>query len=157
LTPFLLNLVLALVYVLLTGDASFFGAAVGFVVGFVIIVALSWPFGQRAYTAKLARLARFTAYFLRILVVANLEVAREIVTPGYSMKPRILRYSVAGLTPTQTTVLANAITLTPGTLTADLSPDSRYLYIHAMYAQDRDAAIAQLDELKERVLREVFG
>ncbi len=155
-TMFLLNLILTLVYLLLAGEASFINALLGFVIGLAILTLINLPFGKKAYITKLFHLARFALYFLRILVQANLEVAKEIVTPGYHMTPRILRYPVDDLSDVQTTVLANAITLTPGTLTADLSDDGSALYIHAMYAQDEQNAIAALDELKHRIMTEVF-
>ena len=94
---------------------------------------------------------------MTILVKANLEVAWEIITPGFGMEPRILRYSVAGLSDVEVTTLANAITLTPGTLSADLSEDGETLFIHAMYARDRDQALAAVDQLRHWLLREVFN
>ena len=73
------------------------------------------------------------------------------------MHPRIIRYPVTGLSHTQMTTLASAITLTPGTLSADVDEAGQTLYIHCMYAHDRDAAVADLDELRDRLMREVFG
>jgi multicomponent Na+:H+ antiporter subunit E len=102
-------------------------------------------------------LLSFTIYFLRILVIANLQVAREILTPGFQMSPRLLRYDVSDLTDVQTTFLANTITLTPGTLSVDVSEEADFLYVHCMYARDRDSILAELDELKDRILKEVFG
>ncbi len=153
---FLLNLSLAFVYVLLTGDASFFNSLIGFAIAFIILTMMGWSFGYRSYPQKVFKLVSFVAYFIRILIQANLGVAKEIITPGHQMTPRIIRYDTDGLTPVQTTFLANAITLTPGTLTADISADGRWLYLHAMYAQDRETAIAEIDELRNRIMREVF-
>ena len=64
---------------------------------------------------------------------------------------------MAGLTDVEVTTLANAITLTPGTLSADLSPDGETLFIHAMYAEDTDEALAAVDQLRYALLREVFN
>ncbi|MCG8401158.1 MAG: Na+/H+ antiporter subunit E, partial [Firmicutes bacterium] len=113
--------------------------------------------GESSYFRKGWRLGSFLVFFITILIKANLEVAWEIITPGYHMQPRIIRYSVEGLTLVQITVLANLITLTPGTLSADVDDDGSHLYIHAMYAGDREAAVAELDRLKHRMMREVFG
>ena len=84
-------------------------------------------------------------------------MAWEIVTPGLRMTPRIIRYDVADLTPVEVTTLANAITLTPGTLTMDVDERGDTLYIHCMYADDRDAAVAELDDLRRRLMEGVFG
>ena len=154
---FLLNLFLAMVYVALTDDITFMNFALGFVLGIIVLSLYSRSIGAESYGGMYIRLTRFALYFLRILVVANLQVAWEIITPKFHMTPRIIRYPVKGMTPVQLTTLANAITLTPGTLTADVDDAGEYLYIHCMYARDRDATMRELDELKDRLMREVFG
>lgn len=154
---FLLTLVLGAAYVVLTQDTSLLNMAIALVIGHVIAGLVARTMGQPGYISRGVRLIRFVLYFLYILSKANLQVAWEIITPGYQMTPRIIRYPVDGLTDAQVTTLANAITLTPGTLSADIDEDRRVLYIHCMYAEDRDAAIADLDELRDRLLREVFG
>lgn len=154
---FLLNLFLALVYVALTDDVSVLNFVVGFLLGYLVLTMYSRAAGYESYGFKLYRLARFAAYFLWILIKANLQVTWEIITPKLHMSPRIIRYPVADLTDVQVTTLANAITLTPGTLSADVDEAGRVLYIHCMYGRDRAAAVRDLDELKHRLMREVFG
>ena len=153
---FLLNLFLTVVYLALAGEVTFLSAVAGFVIGALILTMVGYAEGRGGYPRRVWGLIRFACYFVYILVKANLQVAREIVTPGFTMKPRILRYPVDGLTPVEITTLASAITLTPGTLSADINEAGTTLYIHAMYAEDRAAAIAELDELRCRLLREVF-
>lgn len=154
---FLLNLALATVFVALTGSVTFFDFVVGFIIGLGIVSLLSNASGDGGYVGRIWGLMKFFMYFMYILVKANLEVAWEIITPGFGMEPRILSYSVAGLTDVEVTTLANAITLTPGTLSADLSDDGDTLFIHAMYARDRDQALAAVDQLRHWLLREVFN
>ncbi|MEM6756150.1 MAG: Na+/H+ antiporter subunit E [Planctomycetota bacterium] len=159
---FMLNLFLAVMYVMLSGSVSFLSLLTGFVIGMLIVTLLGRAGvlgprrGTRTYLGRAWGVVKFGAYFLYILVKANLGVAWEILTPGFSMSPRIVRYPVESLSDVQTTVLANAITLTPGTLSADISDDGSTLYVHCMYAADRDAAVADLDELRCWLLREVF-
>ncbi len=152
---FLLNLFLAALYVAMQGSVTLLDAIAGLVIGGLITGLLARATGG-GYFARLWALIRFTGYFHYILVKANLQVAWEIVTPGFTMTPRIIRYDVAGLTPGQLTALANAITLTPGTLSADVSESGDTLYIHCMYAADRGAAVAEIDALRERLMREVY-
>ncbi len=153
----LLNLFLALVYVSLTGQFSEMNFLIGFVLGYLVVTLYCRATGVPSYPRKYFRLFIFLVYFLRILTIANLQVAWEIITPGYHMSPRIIRYPVHDLTPVQITTLANAISLTPGTLTVDVDDDGTYLYVHAMYGEDRKQTIASLDELKERLIEEVFS
>ncbi|MFG0328532.1 MAG: Na+/H+ antiporter subunit E [Phycisphaerales bacterium] len=155
---FLLNCVLALVYVALAGEFNSFNIVAGFVIGFVVL----WMYGLPrpegpVYNRRLFAMFRFVVYFVRILIRANLEIAWEIITPGLSQTPRIIRYEVSDLNEVQTTTLANLITLTPGTLVVDISDDGDWLYVHCMYADDPKAAVASLDELASRMRTEVFG
>ncbi len=154
---FLLNLLLAGLYLALTDEVTFFNLLIGFAIGFVIMMVASRARGGTGYGRRMWGLVRFVGYFLFILTKANLQVTWEIITPGFRMHPRIIRYPVSGLTPTQVTMLASAITLTPGTLTADIDEAGDTLYIHCMYARDRDSAVRDLDELRDRLMREVFG
>lgn len=153
---FMLNLLLAVVYVALLGEVAFFDFAIGFVIGFVIVSLINRTRDSVSYPGRCLALLRFAGYFLVILTKANLQVAWEIITPGFTFKPRIVRYPVDDLNDIEITTLANAITLTPGTLSADVDDEGKNLYIHCMYAGDRDAAIAELDALRHRLLREVF-
>ena len=153
---FLLNLFLMVVYVALAGEVTFLSMLAGFIIGLLIVTLIGQATGRGGYLKRIWGALRFILYFITILVKANLGVAKEILTPGFSMSPRIIRYPVDGLSDVETTTLANAITLTPGTLSADISDDGQTLYIHCMYAQNREDAVAELDELKVWLLREVF-
>lgn len=154
---FLLNLFLATLYMALIGSVSTLNLIFGLLIGFAITVLVSKLTGEGSYLNRITRLFSFGFYFIKILVVANLQVAWEVLTPTHHMQPRIIRYDVRGLSPVQVTTLANAITLTPGTLTADINDEAGCLYIHAMYAGDRDEAIAEIDVLRDRIMKEVFS
>ncbi len=153
----LLNLFLAVIYMALTGDNSVLGFVVAFVIGFGILWIFGRKTGREQYPMRIARIFGFSLYFIKILIKASLEVMWEIITPGFRMTPRIIRYPIDGLTPTQVTTLANAITLTPGTLTVDINEESHFLYIHCMYAREREDAVAAINELRDKMLKGVFG
>lgn len=153
---FLLNLFLAIVYVALTSEVTAWNFVIGFALGYLVLSLFARAMGQASYAGKIFRLLSFLGYFLVKLVKSNIEVAWEILTPRYTMTPRIIRYPVDDLTPGQLTTLANAISLTPGTLTTDVDDEGQYLYVHCMYAEDRAALIADIDELKRRMMEEVF-
>jgi len=154
---FLLNVALTMMWMLLTQSATFLNGVLGFIVSALVLTLAARASGQGGYLGRIINLFHFAGYFLYILTKANLDVAWEIITPGFHMKPRIIRYDVRGLTAIQVTTLANAITLTPGTLSADVDEEGNTLYIHAMYAQQRGDAIAELDKLKHKLLWLVFA
>jgi multicomponent Na+:H+ antiporter subunit E len=153
---FLLNLFLAVVYIVLTDNLSAINILTGFLIGALAVTIYARATGRARYIGKIGRLLRFLTFFLYILTKANLQVAWEIITPGFTMTPRIIRYPVGDLSAVQMTTLANAITLTPGTLTVDVDEPGNYLDIHCMYGADRDATVADIDELKRRLVEEVF-
>lgn len=155
-TPFLFNIALTLLWMMLNRDTSLLNGILGFALGAIIVEMGLRASGKGMYISRLWSFVWFAGYFLYILVKANLDVAWEIITPGYTMKPRMIRYSVKGLTPIQVTTLANAITLTPGTLSADINDEDDMLYIHAMYAEKKSDAIKDLDELRDKLLKLVF-
>jgi multicomponent Na+:H+ antiporter subunit E len=158
LAMFLLNVLLAIIWAMLTGAVHIGTLLVGFLIGYAIlgVVGPALGFGSSDYGRKAYRWVGFGFYFLRILIEANVQVAWELITPGYQMTPRILRIPVDDMTELQTTFFANTITLTPGTLSIDLSRDRRWLYVHSMYAADRASAERDLLRLKERVLEGLF-
>ncbi|MEW5931251.1 MAG: Na+/H+ antiporter subunit E [Gemmatimonadota bacterium] len=131
-----LNLLLALVWTFLLGDLSFAGLATGFVVGFGAIT-LSRPLlGSRRYVRAVLGTVRLLAGFTRELVLANLHLARDILRPTPPFRPGFVRYDARDLGPRETVLLANLVSLTPGTVTVDVDDAGDTLYLHTLYAGD---------------------
>ncbi|PKV75610.1 Na+/H+ antiporter subunit E [Pontibacter ramchanderi] len=104
----------------------------------MFVLWLTTPFYHRTYFHKLPRALNFIAYFLKELVVANLRVAYDILTPNYRMKPAVVAVPLSVTTDLEITLLANIITLTPGSLMIDISADRKLLYMHTLYVKDND-------------------
>ncbi|HVM27351.1 MAG TPA: Na+/H+ antiporter subunit E [Mycobacteriales bacterium] len=101
------------------------------------------------------RTVRFTGYFLRALAVANAQVVWDVVTPRSRLQPGVVALPLRCRTDAEVALLANLVTLTPGTLTLAISREPAVLYVHGMYAGDREAFRAQLAEMETRMLRAV--
>ncbi len=155
-TLFLLNIMLAVLWCFTWGSFNFYTLAMGFGLGYFLLGIYSRVTAIEGYGRKARDLVHFTLYFIRVLFVANLQIAYEIITPKLGVTPRIVRFDVTGLTPVQRTILVNSINLTPGTLVVDISPNRRTFYVHCMYAQDYEETIRQLTALKQRLVSEVF-
>lgn len=153
---FLLNVLLAVLWCFTWGSFDFYTLATGFTLAYLLLGLYSRGTAMEGYGRKVSDLLKFGAYFVRIVLVANLQIAFEILTPGLRVAPRIVRFDVGGLTPFQRTILVNAINLTPGTLVVDIAPDRQAFYVHCMYARDRQHAIDQLTDLKRRLEAQVF-
>ena len=152
----MLNVLLALAWAAVTGEMTAINLIAGFAVGYVVLWLLSRVAGGSGYFAKVGQIIGFALYFLWELIVATLRVAADIVTPQHLMKPAILAIPIEGRSPAEITLLANVITLTPGTLSLDVSPDGQSLYVHVMYASDAEKARREIQEGFGRRVHEVF-
>jgi multicomponent K+:H+ antiporter subunit E len=101
--------------------------------------------------------ARLLARVLGDIVLANLEVARRILGPEDALTPRFVWVPLDIEHPWGIATLAGIITLTPGTVSSDLSADRRYLLVHALNVDDPDALVAGIKARYERPLMEVFA
>ncbi|MBI2090928.1 MAG: Na+/H+ antiporter subunit E, partial [Deltaproteobacteria bacterium] len=124
----------------------------GFCLGYVALLLARGVFGPSAYFVTMQRAVSFLGFFLKEVFIANLRVAHDVLTPPFYMRPRVLALPLDALTDIEITLLANLISLTPGTLSLDVSSDQRVLYVHAMYAVDAEAARREMKEGLERRL-----
>ena len=99
----------------------------------------------------------FLLFYVKEVLVSNLRVAHDVLTPKHHMRPGIIALDVADMTDAQVAVMANFITMTPGTLGISVSEDHEKLYIHAMYVDDSSEELAakMLNDYGKRVKRVV--
>ena len=155
---FLWNLLLALSWTVSTGQFTVPNFLVGLVLGYFILLFAQRALGPSPYFAKVPQVARFAMFYLGQMILANIRVAYDIVTPKHYMRPGVISVPLDAQTDAEITLLANLITLTPGTLSLDLSADRRVLYVHAMYIDNGDVneARRQIKEGLERRVLEVL-
>jgi multicomponent Na+:H+ antiporter subunit E len=82
--------------------------------------------------------------FIKELILSALRVAWLAVQPRIAIRPAIVAYPLTVTTDAQITLLANMITLTPGTLSVDVSDDRKWLYVHAIDIESREALIGSI-------------
>lgn len=153
-TMFLINVLMAILWMFLWGSFDIYTLLAGMLLGYFTLGLFSRTISDDRYGGRVWRLMRFFVYFVRILVKANWDVAKVVLKPGFNEQCRIIRYPIAGLTDLEITSLANAITLTPGTLSIDVSNDKDWLYIHCMIGHDKQAVIKDIDDLRNHVLED---
>lgn len=93
--------------------------------------------------------------FLWDLCVSSVQVARAVLGPREEAQPRLVTIPLRVTTDLQITLVANFISLTPGTLSIDVSPDRRTLLVHDLLAGGSSEATrtATRDGIERRVLR----
>jgi multicomponent Na+:H+ antiporter subunit E len=155
-TRFLSNLLLSFIWLAVTGTFTFENFVFGFVLSFVLMWLITTDRREEKYFNRVPKLISFIFFFLYELVKANIQVAYDVITPRYYMKPGIIRIPLEAKSDLEITLLANLITLTPGTLSLDVSDDRKVLYVHAMYINDRDKFIEDIKNGFERRLLDIL-
>ncbi len=154
---FLWNILLAVNWALLTGEFNLENLVAGFVIGFLLLWILRQSFGRTDYFPKVRNAITFSFHFVRELLMANLSVARTVLfEPLDKINPAFLAIPLEAKTDAEIAVLANLITLTPGTLSLDVSTDRSVLYIHTLDVEDVDALRVEIKRSLERGLLEVM-
>ena len=154
--PFL-SLTLAMVWVALVNEVSAGSLALGAVLGILLPIATSpfWP--DRPRVTRPAKALRYLAIVLWDIVVANIQVARLILfVPNDRLRSRFVVIPLELHAPEAITVLAGTITMTPGTVSAELSADGRALLVHGLDVPDPDALVAEIKTRYEARLLEIF-
>ncbi len=154
--PFLFNILLAIAWMMLVGEITAGTFTAGMVVAYLILWFSRSAWGESRYFSKIPLVIMFVLYFLKELLIANLKVAFDIVTPKDYMEPGVIAVPLDVETDIEITLFANFVTLTPGTLSIDVSPDRKTLYVHALYVKDAEQFRNELKNGLEKRLIEVM-
>jgi multicomponent Na+:H+ antiporter subunit E len=100
---------------------------------------------------------RYLGVFLWELLLANMNVARIVFSPKISIHPGIVKVKTRLKTPTGRLVLANSITLTPGTLVVDIDEDALYVHWIDVTAEDPEEATRRIAAKFEKYLEVIYG
>jgi multicomponent K+:H+ antiporter subunit E len=152
------SLMLLIVWLMLNSSISLGHILLGTVVA-IVIPMLCAPL--RVPQPRIKRPLKVFTYLLVVLkdiVIANLEVAVLVLGPMHKIKPGFVAVplDLAGTFPI--TVLASTVTMTPGTVSAEVSKDNKWLYVHVLSMPENEQEV--IDLIKHRYesrLKEIFG
>ena len=153
----LLTLLLVAVWQMLVNYVSLGTLVFGLILGILIplLTAPYWP--DRPRLKNPAMIVEFILIVLWDIVVANVSVAKIILFKrNDDMRPTWITVPLDLRSPEAITVLAGTITMTPGTVSADVAADGRSLLVHCLDAADPDAVRDDIKQRYERRLREIF-
>jgi multicomponent K+:H+ antiporter subunit E len=154
--PFL-TLILALVWMVLQNDFSAGMVVFGLILGIVIprITSVWWPDTPQGF--RMGKMILYSGVVIWDIVVANIQVAWIVLTvPNSKLKPAWIVVPLELKQPEAITVLAGTITLTPGTVSADLSDEGHSLLVHVLHTDDPDGVRDDIKSRYERRLLEIF-
>ncbi len=123
-------------------------------IGWYIICWLISYFYSKSHFYKVPKIVGLIFYFIKELMRASVKVAYDIITPKDYMKPGLVVIPLDAKTDLEITLLANLITLTPGTLSIDISSDKKKLLIHEVYVSDEDT---EADTIKQGFERRILS
>jgi len=154
--PFL-TILLAVVWTLLQNDVSAGMVVFGVILGIIIplITAAWWP--DRPHGFRMGKMISYAIMVLWDILVANIQVAKIVLfVPNAKLTPAWIVIPLDLKQPEAITVLAGTITLTPGTVSADLSDEGHSLLVHTLHTDDPDGEVETIKTRYEARLKEIF-
>jgi len=104
---------------------------------------------------KIFRILAFILFYIKEVIIANVRIAYDILSPRYKIKPGVLAIPLDVETDFEILSINNLLTMTPGTLSLDISTDRRVIYVHAMYVDDPEQLRKEIKAGLEKKLMEV--
>ena len=153
---FLLNIFLALGFSAVLGQLNLSGFIAGFVVGYLALWLSKPLYSNTRYFERLPKVLGLITFFAKELLISNVKVLWDVITPQHISRPGIIALPLDARTDAEIMLVANLISLTPGTLSLDLSEDRRWLYIHVMFLEDIEQTRRQIKQGLERRVLEVM-
>lgn len=143
-------------WVILWGDLSAGTAFAGLVTATCVTVVFPPEGGPRSmHRLRPHWMVAFFGYFVWKLLEANVVLAIEILTPRDYTQSGVIGVSVEGASDLVVTLVANAITLTPGTLTLEVRRDPAVLYVHVLHLRDTESVRRDVYRLQDLALRSI--
>ncbi|MGE6743354.1 Na+/H+ antiporter subunit E [Allorhizobium pseudoryzae] len=155
-TAFTMNVLFAVVWVAVSGSATFLNFLFGFVISAFAIGLIREQANGVSYLSRIGRILSLTVLFFKELALSAWKVAVLVTRPTLDVKPGIFAFPLTVDRDFEITLLANLITLTPGTLSVDVSEDRTLLYVHAIDCSDVEGTKRDIAEGFERKIMEAF-
>ena len=147
--------ILTICWMVLQGNATWTSLCMGGVLGIAVLFVFRRLFAQRLYVVRVWAIVKLLGMFCIALVRSNVSLVRIVLRPQLHIAPGIVTVPTAVTTNIELTALACLVTLTPGTLTLDVSLDRKALIVHVIDVQDAQAVIDEIKNTLEKAILEV--
>ena len=157
--PAITVIMLALIWAAITGTFTGLNLLLGGGVGAIAVLLLRRSLAEGRSLRQIRNVLSLAMLFVRELCLSAIRVAIVVLTPDIrsAMRPAIVAFPLSVKSDAEITLLANLITLTPGTLSIDVSEDRSVLYVHALTIDTREGLIADIAGGFEAKVREVYA
>lgn len=148
-----INLFVAIIWMLLQGETSLLVFVVGWLVGFALLALFRPILRSGDYVRRTIGFGRFLLVFAFAFLASCWQlIVTTLFRPVSSLHPRVITYDVRGLSLTEVLLLSHSISLTPGTTTIDVPPERDRLVLHVLDAADPEAVRNQIDRTLRRAI-----
>lgn len=151
-----LHLGMAVLWAMATGSLTLPSLLMGVFVGGGVLHLVGPVLGDPRYGIRFYKAVALAVFFLWELLASGVRVARYVLRPRLDLTPAVVAVPLELKQEVAIVLLANMVSLTPGTLSIDLAEDRSCLFVHTMYGEDPDAARRAIKEDFERRILEVF-
>jgi len=147
----LLNLLVALIWLLLQTQPTIFGFVTGFALGFGLLALFKPVLNSADYTRRMLGGLAFIGLFTREFILACAQLFRLTLFARMSrLQPGFLIFDVSDLNRVEILLLSHTVSLTPGTNTVDISQDFKRLYLHVLDCRDPEAVRTGIERTLKR-------
>ncbi|HLS22467.1 MAG TPA: Na+/H+ antiporter subunit E [Pseudogracilibacillus sp.] len=149
------NLFISFMWMFLSEAYTFQSFLFGYLIGAALLFMLNRFFPSRFYLYPIYRIIVLALIFIRELILSNISIVKLVYSRKPDFEPGIFEMPIEVTKNWEITLLANLITLTPGTLTVAISDDRKRFFIHAMDIDDKEESIHEIKNTFEKAIMEV--
>ncbi|TMN21029.1 Na+/H+ antiporter subunit E [Lentibacillus cibarius] len=150
-----INLIIAVMWMFLSESYTTSSFIAGYMLGILLLLLLNRFIPDRFYLKRVWKIMKLFLLFIRELISSNIDIVKLVYKRNPEFEPGIFAMQTDLKSDWQITLLANLISLTPGTLSIAVSDDNTYLYIHAMDIDDINDSIRDIKNTFEKAISEV--
>ncbi|KZK81653.1 Na(+)/H(+) antiporter subunit E [Pseudovibrio sp. W64] len=155
-TVFLMNLLLAAAWGAVTGSFTPLNLIFGFILSSIALFLIREQIAFRDYFQRGGKILILAGSFFKELVLSSWRVLMIVIKPKINLHPGIIAVPLSVSEDFEITLLANMVTLTPGTLSVDVSEDRKVLFVHCLNVPDPEETIDGIKNGFERQILEAF-
>ncbi|AIF43357.1 Na+/H+ antiporter subunit E [Virgibacillus sp. SK37] len=150
-----INLIIAFMWMFLSEAYSATNFFAGYLLGVLLLLLLNRFVPDTFYLRRFIKIISLILLFIKELISSNIDIVKVVYTPKPNVEPGIFALPIDLKSNWEITLLANLITLTPGTLSVAISNDNTQLFIHAMDIDDTEESINSIKDTFEKAIMEV--
>ncbi|WP_121639710.1 Na+/H+ antiporter subunit E [Virgibacillus sp. Bac330] len=150
-----INLIIAFMWMFLSESYSVPSFIAGYLLGILLLFLLRRFIPDTFYFRRVVKIVSLIFLFIKELLSSNIEIVKLVYSPKPNFEPAIFELPTELKSNWEITLLANLISLTPGTLSVAVSRDNTKLFIHGMDIADNNVAISSIKNTFEKAIMEV--